>query len=388
MTESRVSPAALLVSILLFSSSRAAAQAPGIACCVVVAVDAGAGVVTAKVNANGKIFQFKAIGVSRAVAYATPLVSLKPGHAVYANFANQQVSLDGRTVCCSVITEGHGGQLVPKVMSGEPANFWTTMAPMSAIRSGAVGGLVNGVLYVAGGSGGGNNHSQVEAYDPSTNTWTAREPKPAMASPRAAVAGGVADGILYVVGGVAWPATKVATVEAYDPATNTWTTKAPMPTAKSNATAAVVNGVLYVVGGLLQNGVAVDDVDAYYPATNTWRKMPRIVDGTGNTVSPPRSYGAAAAVMNGILYVVGGVVKDVYGDFYVLPEVEAYDPATNLWRSKAAMTTARAGATVDAAMHFAQHRLEVAAFGEIISVRAMAAALRKEVLVIEFTVLF
>ncbi len=39
------------------------------------------------------------------------------------------------------------------------------------------------------------------------------------------------------------------TVEAYDPTTNTWTTKAPMPTPRSHMAAGVVNDIIYVVGG-------------------------------------------------------------------------------------------------------------------------------------------
>ena len=41
----------------------------------------------------------------------------------------------------------------------------------------------------------------------------------------------------------------LSTVEAYDPATNTWTTDASMPTARDGLGAGVINGKLYAVGG-------------------------------------------------------------------------------------------------------------------------------------------
>ena len=64
----------------------------------------------------------------------------------------------------------------------------------------------------------------------------------------------VINGILYVVGGNYGAGTDLAAVEAYDPTTDTWTTKASMPTIRSMATAQVINGILYVAGGTDANG--------------------------------------------------------------------------------------------------------------------------------------
>src|SRR6202171_3239975 len=76
-----------------------AAPTPPAACCPITAIDTSTGVVTAKENAAGKIFQFK-------VTDAALLKSLKVGQGVYANFGAMQVSLDGSTVCCSIISIG------------------------------------------------------------------------------------------------------------------------------------------------------------------------------------------------------------------------------------------------------------------------------------------
>jgi hypothetical protein len=73
------------------------APTPPAACCSITAINTSTGVVTAKENATGKIFQFK-------VANAALLNSLKVGQGVYANFATGQVSLDGSTMCCSIIS--------------------------------------------------------------------------------------------------------------------------------------------------------------------------------------------------------------------------------------------------------------------------------------------
>jgi len=53
-------------------------------------------------------------------------------------------------------------------------------------------------------------------------------------------------------------------VEAYDPVTNTWATKANMPTARWNLAAASANGILYALGGLSPtSGYTVNE--AYTP---------------------------------------------------------------------------------------------------------------------------
>src|ERR1700674_4734818 len=75
---------------------KSSSPAPPNPCCAITAINASTGVVTAKVNANGNIFQFQ-------VTNAALLNSLKVGQGVYANFTTNQVSLDGSTVCCSIV---------------------------------------------------------------------------------------------------------------------------------------------------------------------------------------------------------------------------------------------------------------------------------------------
>jgi hypothetical protein len=62
----------------------------------------------------------------------------------------------------------------------------------------------------------------------------------------------VVNGILYAVGGFtsACGACTTNTVEAYNPSTDTWTSVASMPTARELLGAGVVNGILYAVGGV------------------------------------------------------------------------------------------------------------------------------------------
>src|SRR3989475_6438475 len=118
-----------------------------------------------------------------------------------------------------------------------------------------------------------------------------------MPTKRGSPVAGVAGDKIYVIGGAttslgsketavhpARPHVSVATVEEYDPATNTWRQRSSMPTPRNHATAGVVNGKIYVIGGRVGGGFITsgssnaDVVEEYDPATDAWgsprAKMP------------------------------------------------------------------------------------------------------------------
>ena len=63
--------------------------------------------------------------------------------------------------------------------------------------------------------------ANLAAYDPSTQTWATRAPMP---TPRSHFAAAAAGGYLYAIGGIG-----VGTVERYDPVADSWTAVAPSP---------------------------------------------------------------------------------------------------------------------------------------------------------------
>ncbi len=50
----------------------------------------------------------------------------------------------------------------------------------------------------------------------------------------------------------------------------TWQQLASMPTARQELASAVLNGKIYVIGGLNADGISTNTVEVYNPATNTW----------------------------------------------------------------------------------------------------------------------
>ena len=154
---------------------------------------------------------------------------------------------------------------------------------------------------------------ELAAATVATNVWTTRASMP---TARSGFAAGVVNGVVYAVGGTKDGLTFLTTVQAYNPATNSWATKAPLPARRGylNGTG-TINGILYVAGGGDSSGVT-RTLFAYNPSTNTWTtKAPMLVAG---------ACGATGAI-GGKLYVYGTCDK-------VAATFERYDPATNSWK--------------------------------------------------------
>jgi hypothetical protein len=120
--------------------------------------------------------------------------------------------------------------------------------------------------------------------------------------------------------------TDMNTVYEYDPGSDTWTPKAPMPTARSTIAAAVANGLIYVIGG---SGFGSTKVEAYDPANDSWTTVIPMTYARGG----PGAFG-----WNGYIYAVGG--KTTGGGFE--PTVERYNPVLNVWNTFSNMPRLRA----------------------------------------------
>ena len=113
--------ATVLVALTALAFAPVGAQQPASPCCGITKIDAATGIVTAKVTANGNVFQFK-------VADARALGLLRVGQGVYANFAGKQVSLDGRRACCA-ITSGPGAPVAAPPSRTNPPSAPPAAAP-------------------------------------------------------------------------------------------------------------------------------------------------------------------------------------------------------------------------------------------------------------------
>ena len=149
----------------------------------------------------------------------------------------------------------------------------------------------------------------------------------------------VVDGKIYAIGGAGPVYQALRAVEVYNPATDTWTTKSEMPTARQGLSTSVVNGKIYAIGGGAASSASYTSVETfstveeYDPATDTW---------TTKSEMPTARVCHHANVVDGRIYVIGGSDASTPDDRSHVRTVEVYDPATDTWTRKGDMPASRA----------------------------------------------
>jgi hypothetical protein len=238
---------------------------------------------------------------------------------------------------------------------------WLTVPSMPTARSAlagatapcptGAGGLTGTCVYAIGGNNG-TYLSTAEAYSPATKTWatlpsmpTARRYLAGATAPCPTGAGGLTGTCVYAIGGRN-SSGFLGTAEAYSPATKTWATLPPMPTARSalaGATAPCPTGAggltgtcVYAIGGY--NGAFLSTVEAYSPATNTWATLPSVATARSDLAGATAPCPTGASGLRGTcVYAIGG-----FNGIFALNTVEAYSPATNVRSTLPSLPTARA----------------------------------------------
>jgi N-acetylneuraminic acid mutarotase len=231
---------------------------------------------------------------------------------------------------------------------GAAENSWMTKEAMPTARAGLGVGVVNGKIYAIGGNTEDGVVDTNEEYNPVTDTWT---PKKSMPTARSGFAIAVYQNKIYCIGGTTGDVDNFVSeftgvVEVYDPSTDTWETKTPMSTPRADMCAGIVNDKIYCIGGKKYWGVdpfyqELNTTEVYDPIRNFWiTKSPM----------PIPVLGAASAVVDGKIYVIGGSRHFQAGwDLATVASNQVYDPEDDAWSTRASLPTgesyAAAGAT-------------------------------------------
>jgi N-acetylneuraminic acid mutarotase len=252
-----------------------------------------------------------------------------------------------------------------------PENTWVSKTELPQTTMGLMAASVNGKIYLMGDS------INLE-YNPATNNWTSKTPMPI---PRIAVGIAVYQNKIYTIGGSTGWTQEAGTLlsnvnEVYDPSTDSWETKSPMPTNASSIGAGVVDGKIHLIG--------CDIHEVYDIALDTWSTEAAFS-------SPKNGFGSATTVFDNKIYVINENLTQIYdpqsrqwslgaslptsvtmvgvcstigematkriyaiggttGEYGMFTEgsisVQVYDPTNNTWTLGAPMPTGRLGLTV------------------------------------------
>jgi N-acetylneuraminic acid mutarotase/flagellar hook assembly protein FlgD len=221
--------------------------------------------------------------------------------------------------------------------------LWSERTPMpSATEEGRAVFAPNGKIYVIGGNAISSSSwaysytptGTVECYDPETDTWErdtdhggTLAPMPTARSVFGAVVG--SDGRIYCFGGYAGTLSEGGSTdvtEVYDPMTNTWETKAPMPQRECCFAEAGVGSRLYVIEGEYNQNSATGGGSTRL--ANTWSYDTLLDSWTQVQSSPVARTDAISAVgRDGRVYVYGGST----GTFNGVPWNYGYSPLDDDW---------------------------------------------------------
>lgn len=210
-------------------------------------------------------------------------------------------------------------------VNAQEENSWTTLTPMKQPRTHFGLEVVNNKIYAIGGDNGrvlgdiqhpgitltGSVLTSNEEYDPTLNTWTTKTPMP---TARSSFATATINNKIYCIGGYTgyMGSQTISTNEVYDPATDTWETKTPMPTHSRKVTANTIESKIFVIDNYINM--------VYDPSTDSW----------SSKTPPPyfiTSYGTVE--LDGKIYCIGSD-KDSNG-VYTGTVIQIYDPQSDSW---------------------------------------------------------
>jgi non-specific serine/threonine protein kinase len=191
---------------------------------------------------------------------------------------------------------------------------WSHKASMPLARAAHAMIAVGGKIYVVGGSGPGD--AKVMVYDPASDKWKTGA---TLAVPRRAVAAATDGKRIFVVGGITKDGSVSAALDAFDPATGTFTSLPPIPSGRGALTAAFMNGQLHVAGGATWKPLKTyANHDVFTVASKSWSK---------GAALPSARQGMAAGAAAGRFWVFGGGSgAGVFGVFTATDAVDSFEP--------------------------------------------------------------
>lgn len=204
---------------------------------------------------------------------------------------------------------------------------WKLGAPIPTPRQMSAAASDGKLVYVLGGSNGTSDLATVETYDPATDTWTSL---PELPGRRSDLGVAYVDGRLVVLGGTSGGQV-LKSVVVLDLVTQSWNGLPDMGSARHGMAVAGVGRTVYAIGGA--SGAGDDQITSSAEALKLgarkpqpapeWRALPN---------GPTERLMMASAVLGDEIWIAGGMR---HGE--TLQTVESYNTATGAWRPQPAL---------------------------------------------------
>src|ERR1051325_6021107 len=124
----------------------------------------------------------------------------------------------------------------------------------------------------------------------------------------------------------------IDSVYEYDPASDRWNTKAPMPMARGALAVGVISGKIYAVGGVGNTGKNANANQEYGPAEDRWPNRAPVLTARDRL---------AIGALDGKLSAIGGRINGRHDRSITANEED--DPVANRWKKLLALPPVRRG---------------------------------------------
>lgn len=179
---------------------------------------------------------------------------------------------------------------------------WTRLAPMPEQRAAGGAAILNGRLYIVGGTASSTIGAPTDlartmlVYDIALDSWTSRRGP----TPREHLGVAALGGRIYAVGGrTAGFDTNMALVESYNPRTGRWKRLPRVPGRRGGTGAAGIGRWIVSVGGEAPAGT-IRTAYRYNVLRRRWSRLPNL---------PTPRHGLGVAAVGRKVYVIGGGTK-------------------------------------------------------------------------------
>ena len=208
-------------------------------------------------------------------------------------------------------------------------NSWVEIESLPIARMTFPGvSSLNGLLYVCGGytrhdtlQTNRQYSKKVFAHNPNTNSWQECAP---MIHSRAGLCVVAADQHIYAIGGEGERGVATDTVQRFDPRRNMWMLASSMTEVRKNLCGAAVRNKIFVFGGI-GNSSPTHSAEMYDVEKDYWQEIANM--------QVPRVC-AGAAVVQGLIYIIGGNRYSSSAPLKHKRMIECYDPSTGQWAEK------------------------------------------------------